>query len=147
MRRTLIVLHGKRDSGKTTTMRRAYDQIVELDGVKVLRKPPRQTNLRGTILEFDGVRIGFVSVAEPPEGFLEYLTDLIRRGCQVIICATRSRGRTRSVVARFGRKFRIVETEKERMSVVNRVRDDEEKATEIIRQIKKAIKKTQLVEA
>ena len=112
MQKTIIVVRGFPKSGKTTAIRRAFDELrpeargiergtgdkeviggfMEIDGVKVgfnsrgdVAKPVEE-DLKRLI---DGVKVGFNSrgdVAKPVE---EDLKRLIRNNCAVIVCAAR----------------------------------------------------------
>src|SRR5262245_4644948 len=99
MQRTMIALWGISNVGKTTTIRQVYDRLKQ-QGTDVDPGDPVRKEVKGAILEIDGVKIGFISQGDLEEILLEYLEPLIEAGCTIIICATHTRGRTVEVVKR-----------------------------------------------
>jgi hypothetical protein len=137
MKKTAIALRGKANAGKTTTIRLVYDRLLER-GAEVVSNPPRQKNLRATIVAFDGVKIGFLSIAEMFNGFKKYLDELVGKKCVVIVCSTRSTGETIGIVEGLEPPYHVVWIEKERMAKGKQAIDDDEKADEIIEEIDNA---------
>src|SRR5262245_11298971 len=106
MRRTMIVVSGKANSGKTTTIRLAYEML-KPSGVPVLNflKRPRKEVIG--ILEIKGMKVGFCSRGDQPLDLEVYLELLIEEGCVVIVCASHTRkSRTVEVVERLAREAR-----------------------------------------
>jgi hypothetical protein len=60
--------------------------------------------VKGAVLEIDGVLVGFASPGDRPDILLPLLEALIERGCIIIVCATHTRGGTVEVVREFGRQ-------------------------------------------
>ena len=112
MKKIMIVVRGFPKSGKTTTIRRAFDELRR--EARVIEPGGGYKEVRGGILEIDGVTVGFNSpgdVADPLEKQLKRLIDgvkvgfnspgdvadpleadlkrLIRNNCAVIVCAAR----------------------------------------------------------
>lgn len=110
--KTMIIVRGFPKSGKTTTIRRAFVELRQK--AKVIDSGKGSKEVRGGILEIDGVNVGFNSpgdVAAPLEEELKNLIDgvkvgftspsdvadplkedlnrLIRNNCSVIVCTAR----------------------------------------------------------
>jgi len=49
----------------------------------------------GGVLKVDGVLVGFMTKSEPASMLAEVLDSLIEFGCTVLVCATRSKDRTK----------------------------------------------------
>lgn len=137
MQRTVIALRGKKNSGKTTTIKKVFEQLKKT-AEKVERDHKIQKEIRAIILVIDGVKVGFVSVGEPAWRLNEYLRDLFRYGCKVVICATRSFGDTVEVVEAL-RRYKHVWIEKERSPASTQERGNAQNADAIIKQVKHAI--------
>lgn len=147
MMRTIIAVSGSSNAGKTTTIRLAYEQLSEksdiLDGGRRARK-----EVRGAVLEIEGVKVGFASPGDREDVLRENLDRLIEAGCQVIVCATHtSRSATYRVVYRLKSGYRIVWIEKDRTEPADESRANQETADEIIQQVTAAVEEARLVGA
>jgi shikimate kinase len=143
MQRTIIALSGPRNAGKTTTIRRAYEQLSEEGNATDLK--PKATKEITAIIEIDGVKIGFASEGDRPKELREKIKELIAAGCIVIVCATRNAGtKTYRVVSEFEPEYQIVRIEKSPSAQMDFSPGDKEKADEIIGQIRLAIEQAQL---
>jgi hypothetical protein len=131
MQRTVIALRGKSNSGKSSTIRLAYQRLSQ-EGMRV-RPASTRMEIRGAILELNGVKVGFVSLGDLAEILEGYFGFLMSEGCVVIVCATRSYGGTVEFVQGLESDYNIVWVEKERQAVPDQDRDSREKADEIIK--------------
>jgi hypothetical protein len=133
--RTLIVLRGRANSGKTTTINLAWEQLAHLPGVTVLRHRGGWVEIRGAILEINGVLVGIVSVGDLARLLEGFLDELIARGCVVIVCATRSSGGTVGVIDRLEQQgWQVMTIEKDRNPA-----EDQERADEIVEAVLGAV--------
>lgn len=112
MQRTIIALWGIGDSGKTTTISLVYDHFRQ-QGATVIhggdytrRRQKGAREIKGAVLEIDGVLVGFASPGDRPDILLPLLEALVERGCIIIVCATHTRGGTVKVVGELGQQAR-----------------------------------------
>ena len=87
----LIVLKGKENTGKTTTINYVYNK---LRGEGYIESSPKDFKDLGdvdflTVLEKDGVKIGVVSQGDEADKIPIYLKKLKEKDCQKVICALR----------------------------------------------------------
>ncbi len=160
MSKTVIALRGPTNSGKTSTLTDAHRRLA-------LDWPVRQGNQRTprgrqnglpsdivlAVVEVDGVNVGFVTIAEPPDKLKERLADLADEQadyhCPVIVCATRTehanRRKTVEAVQSLEQSWYEIEwVEKEKSeSEADYDRDNRAMADEIIRRVMAAVKMVQ----
>jgi hypothetical protein len=150
MERTLIALRGWKDSGKSTTLGIAYQELLNSYGGREIRSGRHHADsrdLRGAILEIDRVRVGFVSAGDLAR-ILERCFDLlVREGCLVIVCAARSYGESADFVERQEPDYRVVWIEKARNAAADQDRGNRETAGEMVRAVRSAVRTAQQVEA
>lgn len=149
MERTMIALWGISNTGKTTTIRRVYDTL-RMEGRVIDPGRPTRKEVRAAILEIDGVKVGFASPGDIAEILEENLEPLITAGCVVIVCATHTRGGTVETVRQFATQanpaYKLVWIKKEYRQT-DHDNWNQQKAGEIIAEVRKAVSNTQLVEA
>ena len=137
--KTLIALYGISNQGKTTTIRRVYDDL-RLKYRVVRRGSPSRTEVNGAILDIDGVLVGFASPGDVEWILAANLLPLIEKGCIVILCATHTRGGTVDLVERVAadHQFATVWIEKAGDST-DHIVANRRKADEIIQRIRRAV--------
>lgn len=89
----IIVIVGTGDSGKTTSIKKLYDK---LGGT--ISQDTKDVGNDSAILEYNGKKIGFASMGDFKEVFRINIEILLKRGCDVIIVACRSKGATQDVI-------------------------------------------------
>ena len=89
MQKTIIVIQGFPNVGKSQTIRRAFDELRSEGSVIALGKGTKE--VRGGILEIDAVRVGFISRGDVADDLEDDLNGLIRENCAVVVCAVRAR--------------------------------------------------------
>lgn len=141
-KKIIIALKGLSKVGKTSTIRKVYEQLKEKYPnfkIRDLKKLP--VNISSIII-IKGVKVGIESRGNPkPKRRLsESLKSFVKIGCQVIICATRTKGETVKAVKRLQGAYEILWIKKVRLPYKKHERDNSEKAREIIRQIEKIIR-------
>lgn len=148
MQKTMIVLRGVSNMGKTTTICLAYDRLEQV-GKVIDRGRPSRTEVKGAILEIDGVKVGFVSQGDKAAILEEFLVPLIEKGCVAIVCATHTRGGTVEIVEQLAlqAEFNIIPIDKACHQPGNHDSWNSQKADEIISEVRKAIAEAQLVQA
>ena len=89
----IIVIVGTGDSGKTTSIKKLYEK---LGGT--ISQDTKDVGNDSAILEYNGKKIGFASMGDFKEVFRINIEILLKRGCDVIIVACRSKGATQDVI-------------------------------------------------
>lgn len=87
----LIVLKGKENTGKTTTINCVCNK---LRGKRYIESSPKNFKDLGngdflTVLEKEGVKIGIISQGDEADKIPIYLKELKEKDCRKIICALR----------------------------------------------------------
>ena len=93
----IIVLSGRMNSGKTTTMRRLLDRVRRLPNVVVHLKDINPAEDFIAVIEINGIRIGFISNGDYLEIFADQFGMINNSNIDVLICASRSRNTENSV--------------------------------------------------
>jgi hypothetical protein len=157
----MIALFGIGNSGKTTTISLVYDHFLRQQGVRVIdpgergrrRRQPGAREIKGAILEIDGVKVGITTPGDRPFILTPCLEVLIAKGCAVLVCATHTRGDTVAAVRRLASEavppFKLVWIQKA-CQQVDHEDGNRKKAEEVISAVRKAVAEAQqpeLVEA
>jgi hypothetical protein len=139
---TAIVLLGKPNSGKTSTLILVYESLLR-DGKQVYGG--RKIKEVHAVIQVDGVKIGITSkgdiaesIIHPLEELGEKLADLVSQNCAVIICAARNSRNSKTataVIETLEDAYEITWIEKEQ----NKPETDRLKADEILALVRQAI--------
>ncbi|WP_423908247.1 hypothetical protein [Candidatus Spongiihabitans sp.] len=88
--KTLFVLYGTWNTGKTTTITKTRDLLMKLpDATKTEYKPDAPDFT--CIIKVGGIRIGIVSDGDVPGNVRNAIKSFQDKNCHVIICACRTR--------------------------------------------------------
>jgi hypothetical protein len=89
-----IAIQGPQKAGKTTTLHQTRDLLLETVDREVKQVCAGQgtKEIKGGILEVDGVLVGFMTKSETVKDLLKMLASLLEWGCQIIVCATHMPG-------------------------------------------------------
>ena len=101
MEKTMICLSAKKDSGKTSSLKLLFYEI--LKGTNVLWN--NRNDIVGVAM-YEGYKIGVASQGDPwlnKKG----IEKLIEENCDVIVCAARTHGSTANEVGRHGNEYNI----------------------------------------
>lgn len=97
MKKTIIAVYGTSESGKSRSIKQfAFNNVndfLDMNGTIIAINPQNSDDIYG-IIQQGNVLIGISSQGDPGTGLLGRLEELIHRGCEIIICATRTRGQT-----------------------------------------------------
>lgn len=145
MRKSVIAVRGKPNSGKTTVISIAHRGLAEL-ARSIYSNPRHDATELKEVLEIEGVLIGFASAGDKPDRLTRMLRFLVDQGCVIIVCAARlSRSgaplhKTIDAVKQFctENEFDLEWIEKHRDEKRQEVANDGV-ATEIIAKVRKAI--------
>ena len=143
MSKTIIALRGHKGCGKTDSikkfcvlLKREYPEVDfgSIDFDKLEDIPP-------TAVIAQGVKIGIISGGDYPIDVSRILKELHGDGCEIIVCATRSKGGTVEVVEDYGPEFKIIWIEKDGAgdNSVDPEKINENTAKEILRNVREAI--------
>ncbi len=111
MEKAIIALRGKTNVGKTETIKMVHDLILSkypnaLKKVKWLR-----TDIT-VFITINGVKIGIESQGDPGSRLFKSIDLFVKEQCDVIICATRTRGATVIAIESRSQTYNVVWYEK-----------------------------------
>jgi hypothetical protein len=86
--KTVIAVRGQPDSGKSTAITLAYNEIAKA-GTIIYSNPRLDATELKEVLELDGVIVGFASAGDKPDRLKRMLCFLLDHDCVVIVCAAR----------------------------------------------------------
>lgn len=101
MNKTMICLYAKKNSGKTTALKRLFYE--ELKGEKVIVE--KGNDIVG-IVKLGDVTIGVSSQGDPWSNE-EGIEALVKENCDIIVCAARTSGSTTEVVGSYGEDYNL----------------------------------------
>lgn len=104
MPKEIHALKGLTNTGKSTTIRTVYELLLsEYPDAKVEHRrprPPREIRVDvRAIITINGKKIGIESLGDPGNRLHESIKLFTKNKCDLIICATRTRGATYDTVA------------------------------------------------
>ncbi len=104
--KTVIAVWGLEKIGKTSMIRRVFDKL-NIEG-KVPEKIEND-DICSVVTLCCGKKIGVESLGDPASAQPEWIDYLVQNGCEVIVCASRTRGATVNAVENLTNKgYRIV---------------------------------------
>lgn len=98
MKKTILCLFGPANTGKTSTIRRV-DEILQSYGAKLIKVLFDENDIGKEYL-FGAHKVGILSLGDPGSAQSEHLNQLAVDECEVIICASRSKGATCDAVSK-----------------------------------------------
>ena len=104
MPKTVICFWGAGNIGKTESVRALWEKL------DTSHKPPLHEINRDicATVDFEGIRVGISSLGDPDSGQEMWLDELVGKECDIIVCASRTKGRTvRAVEERAAAKKEI----------------------------------------
>lgn len=104
----VIALRGIAKVGKSTTINKVYALLRnKYPTAKIEHEKSTRVEITA-VLTIDGVKLGIESHGDPGSVLEESLRLFARLGCQLIICATRTRGQTVDAVGRLAPSFEVL---------------------------------------
>ena len=144
MKPTIIALKGKANCGKTKTLTRVLAMLKNQPNAKIEEEKKLGDFDSFAIIIIGKVKVGITTEGDPG-GLLEINIDIfIKAGCQVIICACRTRQSTRDVISKFEASLDVLlisQTDAE--SEPDQLLIQEKKAEEIVKTALQIIQKNQ----
>jgi len=139
---TLIALFGPSSCGKTQSIKMVYNKFIKSKGVKIIEEEIR--NDICTIFSYKEKKIGITSQGDN-KGLLEPKLEKFRKeGCNIILCASRTRGGTCDAIYKLQNEYEINWVKKSEYFSKNKEEQillNERTANILLRVIMKAISK------
>jgi len=140
MKKEVIGLRGKRNVGKSQTIRKVYDLLKSRHkNVKEEYKSLAKVDVR-VVLTINRAKIGIESQGDPSSRLEESLLLFVKVECTVIVCATRTRGQTVKAVEKLQPDYELLWLEQDvRLSVSEQEASNNAMAQRIVGEVEKAI--------
>ena len=110
MNNSLIALRGKSNVGKTTTIKKVYELLIKkYTKINIIVEPLKTIDIR-IIIEINGIKIGIESQGDQGHEGSRLETSLklfTENNCQIILCATRTKGATVRLVNKLNSSYLI----------------------------------------
>lgn len=98
MKKTLIAIWGDAGQGKSSSIREIANRIPALfPGASITYLIDNRVDIK-VIVIWGKIKIGIESQGDPNSRLPQSLSEFVAQGCDIIICATRTRGNTVNVV-------------------------------------------------
>ena len=104
--KTLIAVRGVANRGKSASIKEVYLLLkraypgAEFEDIFIGADIT-------AIITINGLKVGVESQGDPNSRLFKSLPHFVRRGCQVIICATRTRGETVDLVNKYADRYSV----------------------------------------
>ena len=103
----IIALKGKGNSGKTQTINAVYKNLHrKYPNAIITNLYPNTIDIK-IIMDINGTKVGIESQGDPGSRLKQSLSDFSDANCDIIICATRTRGMTVNWVNSYSSKYNI----------------------------------------
>lgn len=146
MKKTILVLRGKSNIGKTTTIKKVYELLKEKYPQSNINEIIAKRNTLGeieydikVIIIIDGIKIGIESQGDPGSRLEKSLKYFIDNKCDIILCAARTWGKTNNIIEAYSNLFKIIWIRKE-IDKSNNEESNQKQAIEIIKKIENTFK-------
>jgi hypothetical protein len=113
MTRKVIAVYGASAVGKSTTIKKAYDLLKAKYKTAVIDEIFVGVDIK-VVLTINGKKIGIESQGDPGSRLEDSLSLFVNSGCQIIICATRTRGQTVEAVEKLQPEYEVLWLKQER---------------------------------
>lgn len=97
MKKTIICLYGPANTGKTSSIR-LVDEKLQSYGAKLIKNLLEENDICKEYL-FRNHKLGILSLGDPNSDQSDYLKQLANDDCEIIVCASRSKGTTCDAVS------------------------------------------------
>ncbi|MDM0118687.1 hypothetical protein [Variovorax arabinosiphilus] len=108
----LVAVRGAANHGKSSSIKKFYELLMHQHPAAHAEEIFVGNDIT-VIVTVDGMKIGIESQGDPNSRLFASLARFVREGCEVIVCATRTRGRTVEAVASLSAKYQVEWLEKE----------------------------------
>jgi Cdc6-like AAA superfamily ATPase len=104
--KTVIAIYGTANTGKSATLKKVYEILRAKHPNAPITHEIIQHDVR-TIIKINGHSIGIESQGDPGGRIFTSISLFAREECDIIVCATRTRGQTVEVVENLKPKYDI----------------------------------------
>lgn len=106
MKNVVIALRGVANQGKSSSIKQAFSLLKQKLSIDSISHEITGADIRA-VLTIGNVKIGIESQGDPNSRLTESLKLFTSLGCQIIICATRTRGATVKAVQDLNTRYTI----------------------------------------
>jgi ABC-type multidrug transport system ATPase subunit len=104
--KTVIGLYGPANAGKSATLRKVYELLKAKHPNAPVTHEIINHDVRA-IFNINGHRIGLESQGDPGSRIFTSISLFVREECEIIVCATRTRGQTVEVIENLKPQYSI----------------------------------------
>ena len=138
--KTIIALRGIANVGKSQTIQNTYrimkNQNMVLD---TLTEEIGRVDIKAIAITNNEIKIGIESQGDPSARLEKSLNEFKQNGCKIILCATRSRGKTVEIVKALNSDYDIKWENKNKSMATDERIDNERIANKLVSLIKNAL--------
>lgn len=102
----VLALYGRANIGKTQTIKKLFDSIISKFATAKIEFELLKDDVRA-VLTINGKKIGIESQGDPGGRLIDSLGIFIKVDCEIIICATRTRGSTVEAVKKINTFYEV----------------------------------------
>ena len=103
MKKTILCLFGPANTGKTSSIMRV-DEILQSYGAKLVKILFEEYDFCKEYI-YRNHKVGILSLGDPGSAQSDYLEQLADDECEVIVCASRSKGATCDAVSKIASRY------------------------------------------
>jgi len=107
MKNTIIVVKGVANVGKTQTIKNVYELLIKKYNNATKDHIIISADMR-IVITINGIKIGIESQGDPSSRLFESIKLFVKIECDIIICATRTRGATVNIVNAQEPKYSVI---------------------------------------
>jgi energy-coupling factor transporter ATP-binding protein EcfA2 len=143
MQKTIFVLRGKSNVGKTTTIKILYELLEKQYPQSTRNELILKKDHDGKIIEdikviitINEIKIGIESQGDLGSRLPKSLKDFVENECEIIVCGARTWGKTNDVINEYSKQFKIIWIRKEiTMDTIYEETCNKQQALEVIKKI------------
>lgn len=102
----IIALRGAGDTGKTNTLRIVHEALSSISESSIEEYAADGVDLRD-VFTINGFKVGIETQGDPGSRLSSSLELFVRAGCELIVCATRTRGETIELVNKLSPLYHV----------------------------------------
>ncbi len=106
----IFVIWGNSNSGKSETIKKIFEVFSQnISKKNISCEKPNRKDITATII-IHGIKVGIEGQGDPNSRLEDSLISFVKKKCSIIICASRSRGKTVDVIEKIAEKnsFKII---------------------------------------
>lgn len=126
--KNVIAVKGISNVGKTSSIVKAYERLIaKHPSAKVEKIPGGNRNEISAIVTIGKIKIGIESQGDPGQRLPNSIQEFVNRGCQIILCTTRTRGGTVDLIKSLEPPYKIAWLLKEKSKSTSEIDTDNSK--------------------